>query len=127
VLIITFLLGFTNKFSSVNYTLARQQSGIFLAPLPGIEEEDAPTSTTRQKHFSGVIAGEKEDFCKESLSLPIFYFVNILLYFIFACILGDNPLFSFQHFFFYLSFESYYYCNDLSLSFLFRFCAKKNL
>jgi hypothetical protein len=33
------------------------------------------------KHFSGAIAGEKEDFCKESLSLPIFYFVIVLLTF----------------------------------------------
>jgi hypothetical protein len=63
VLIITLLLGFSNKFSSVNYTLARQQSS-----------------------FSGAFAGEKEDFCKESLSLPIFYFVIVLLYFIFVCI-----------------------------------------
>jgi hypothetical protein len=38
---------------------------------------------------------------------------------------GGN--FSFQYFFFYLSLGSYYYCNDLSLSFLFCFCAKKNL
>jgi hypothetical protein len=30
---------------------------------------------------------EKEDFCKGSLSLPIFYFVIVLLYFIFACII----------------------------------------
>jgi hypothetical protein len=37
-------------------------------------------------NFSGAVAGEKEDFCKGSLSLPIFYFVIILLYFIFACI-----------------------------------------
>jgi hypothetical protein len=36
--------------------------------------------------FFGAIAGEKEDFCKGSLSLPIFYFVIVLLYFIFACI-----------------------------------------
>jgi hypothetical protein len=36
--------------------------------------------------FSGAIAGEKEDFCKGSLSLPMFYFVIVLLYFIFACI-----------------------------------------
>jgi hypothetical protein len=36
--------------------------------------------------FSGALAGEKEDFCKGSLSLPIFYFVIILLYFIFSCI-----------------------------------------
>jgi hypothetical protein len=38
------------------------------------------------KQFSGAVAGEKEDFCKGSLSLPIFYFVIVLLYFIFACI-----------------------------------------
>jgi hypothetical protein len=37
-------------------------------------------------NFSGAVAGEKEDFCKGSLSLPIFYFVIVLLYFIFACI-----------------------------------------
>jgi hypothetical protein len=33
------------------------------------------------KHFSGVVDGEKEDFCKGSLSLPIFYFVIVLLTF----------------------------------------------
>jgi hypothetical protein len=33
------------------------------------------------KHFSGAVAGEKEDFCKESLSLPTFYFVIVLLSF----------------------------------------------
>jgi hypothetical protein len=37
------------------------------------------------KNFSSAVAGEKEDFCKGSLSLPIFYFVIVLLYFIFAC------------------------------------------
>jgi hypothetical protein len=37
-------------------------------------------------NFFGAIAGEKEDFCKGSLSLPIFYFVIVFLYFIFACI-----------------------------------------
>jgi hypothetical protein len=53
----------------------------FLAPLLGIEEE-ASTSTTRSRVnyapatiFSSAVAGEKEDFCKGSLSLPIFYFV----------------------------------------------------
>jgi hypothetical protein len=35
-------------------------------------------------NFSGAVAGEKEDFCKGSLSLPIFYFVIVLLYFIFC-------------------------------------------
>jgi hypothetical protein len=57
--------------------------------LPGIEEEEAPMSTTRQQNinkFSGAVAGEKEDFCKGSLSLPIFYFVIVLLHFIFASI-----------------------------------------
>jgi hypothetical protein len=38
-------------------------------------------------------------------------------------LLGDNPL----YFFFLLSLGSFYYCNDLSLSFLFRFCAKNSL
>jgi hypothetical protein len=37
----------------------------------------APLSST----FSGAIAEEKEDFCKGSLSLPIFYFVIVLLTF----------------------------------------------
>jgi hypothetical protein len=41
---------------------------------------------TPSSNFSGAVAGEKEDFCKGSLSLPILYFVIVLLYFIFACI-----------------------------------------
>jgi hypothetical protein len=64
-------------------------SSIFLALLPGIEEEEAPTSTTRQQHFSGAVAGEKEDFCKQNLSLPIFllfYCLAYFIYFIFVCI-----------------------------------------
>jgi hypothetical protein len=36
--------------------------------------------------FSGAIAVEEEDFCKESLSRTIFYFVFVFLYFIFVCI-----------------------------------------
>jgi hypothetical protein len=46
-------------------------------------------STATNQAFSGAAAGEKEDFCKGSLSLPIFYFVIVLLifqYFIFVCI-----------------------------------------
>jgi hypothetical protein len=35
--------------------------------------------------------------------------------------------FHIQFFFFYLSLGSYYYCNNLSLSFLFCFCAKRSL
>jgi hypothetical protein len=37
-------------------------------------------------NFSGAVAGEEEDFCKGSLARAIFYFVFVLLYFIFACI-----------------------------------------
>jgi hypothetical protein len=33
------------------------------------------------KHFPGAVAGEKKDFYKGSLSLPIFYFVIVLLTF----------------------------------------------
>jgi hypothetical protein len=36
--------------------------------------------------FSGVVAGEEEVFCKGSLARTIFYFVFVLLYFIFSCI-----------------------------------------
>jgi hypothetical protein len=38
-------------------------------------------ASTANKHFSGTVVGEKEDFCKGSLSLPIFYFVIVLLTF----------------------------------------------
>jgi predicted permease len=37
----------------------------------------APLSST----FSSAVAGDKEDFCKASLSLPIFYFIIVLLTF----------------------------------------------
>jgi hypothetical protein len=43
-------------------------------------------------------------------------------------ILGDNPLdFCFQFIFVSLSLGSCYLCNNLSLSFLFCFCAKNSL
>jgi hypothetical protein len=41
---------------------------------------------TPSSNFSGGVAGEKEDFCKGSLSRPTFYFGIVLLYFIFTCI-----------------------------------------
>jgi hypothetical protein len=41
---------------------------------------------TPSSNFSGAVAGEKADFYKGSLSLPIFYFVIVLLYFILVCI-----------------------------------------
>jgi hypothetical protein len=45
-------------------------------------------ASTANKHFSSTVAGEKEDFCKGSLSLPIFllcYCFAYSLYFIFVC------------------------------------------
>jgi hypothetical protein len=41
---------------------------------------------TPSSNFSGAIAREKKDFYKGSLTLPILYFVIVLLYYIFACI-----------------------------------------
>jgi hypothetical protein len=41
----------------------------------------------RTSNFSGAVAGEKEDFCKGSLSRSTVYFVFVLLYFILACII----------------------------------------
>jgi hypothetical protein len=38
-------------------------------------------ASTANKHFSGAVAGGKEDFCKGSLSLATFYFVIVLLTF----------------------------------------------
>jgi hypothetical protein len=36
--------------------------------------------------FSGAVAGEKEDFCKESFARTSFTLFIVLLYFIFTCI-----------------------------------------
>jgi hypothetical protein len=55
------------------------------------------------KQFSGAVAGDKEDLCKGSLARTIIYFVFVLLYFIFACIiLSKIKKFSFLHSCFYL-------------------------
>jgi hypothetical protein len=40
-------------------------------------------NTTPSKHFSSAVAGEKEDFCKGSLSLPIFLLCYCFAYFIY--------------------------------------------
>jgi hypothetical protein len=66
----------TNKFSGAvaEEQRRRRSSHVNYAPA-------------NHQQFSGAVAGEKEDFCKGSLSLPIFYFVIVLLYFIFVCII----------------------------------------
>jgi hypothetical protein len=92
---------------SVIYINTAPSTSIFLAPLPGIKEEEAPTSTTCQ-HFSGAVAREEEDYCKGSLACTIFYFVLVLLYFIFACIfLSKIQKISFLYSCFYLLAFSY--------------------
>jgi hypothetical protein len=47
----------------------------------GIKKKKLPRQLRASKHFSGAVAGEKEDFCKGGLSLPTFYFVIVLLTF----------------------------------------------
>jgi hypothetical protein len=82
VLIITLLLGFSNKFSGVNYAPANNNQA-FLAPLPGIEEEEAPTSTTRQA-FLAPLPGRKKISARgvshfQSFTLLLFCFTLFLL------------------------------------------------
>jgi hypothetical protein len=40
-------------------------------------------ASTTNKHFSDAVAGEKEDFCKGSLSLPIFLLSYCFAYFLY--------------------------------------------
>jgi hypothetical protein len=71
----------------------RTTSSSFLAPLPGIEEEEEAPSSTRHQLFSGVAAGEEEeDFCEGSFHTHILYFVLsfALLYFYLHCFI-KNP------------------------------------
>jgi hypothetical protein len=58
---------------------------IFLAPLPGIEEEEAPTSTrSHQAIFLAPLPGRKRIFARGVSRFQSFYFFIVLLYFIFA-------------------------------------------
>jgi hypothetical protein len=60
-------------------------SSIFSGAVAGDLKKKLPRQL-RTSIFSGAIAREKEDFYKGSLARSIFYFVIVLLYFIFACI-----------------------------------------
>jgi hypothetical protein len=53
-----------------------------------LKKKKLPRQPSASKHFSGIVAGEKEDFWKGSLSLPFLlcYCFAYFLYFIFACI-----------------------------------------
>jgi hypothetical protein len=66
------------------------------------------------KHFSGAVAGEKEDFCKGSISRSTFYFVFVLLYFTFTCIiLSKIPKISFLYSCYFIALSSL--CCSLSM------------
>jgi hypothetical protein len=61
----------------------------FLAPLPGNEEEEFPTSTSRQQNAKQVFwrrCQGKRRLLQGEFRTHILYFVLSLLYFIFACI-----------------------------------------
>jgi hypothetical protein len=59
-----------------------RHQAIFLAPLPGIEEEEAPTSTTRQQFFWRRCQGERRFLQGESLMLSrLLCFCFALFYF----------------------------------------------
>jgi hypothetical protein len=57
----------------------------FLAPLPGTEEEEAPTSTTRQQNITSFLAtlpGKKKTSARGvSHAHPLLCFSFVLLYF----------------------------------------------
>jgi hypothetical protein len=61
-------------------------AAVLITPSLGVPNWSVIYINTTPSSFSGAVAGEKENFCKGSLSRTIFYFVFVLLYFIFACI-----------------------------------------
>jgi hypothetical protein len=91
VLIITFSWGFhLGGYIYNTSTSTPHHQQVFWRRCRGPKKKKLPCQLRASKtpnKFSGAVAGEKEDFRKGSLSLPIFYFVIVLLYFIFACIM----------------------------------------
>jgi hypothetical protein len=78
-------LDFSYWFDNLGFTTEGKLAAVLIIPsswgsLQGV-------IYTLSSIFSGAVAREKEDFCKAILSLPIFYFVIVLLHFIFACII----------------------------------------
>jgi hypothetical protein len=64
-----------------NWFVNTDTSTSFLAPLPGIEEEEAPTSTTRQQNITSFLAllpGRKRISARGVFRFQSFYFVIIL-------------------------------------------------
>jgi hypothetical protein len=86
-MLITPSLGVPNW--SVIYIINTTPSTSFLAPLPGTEEEEAPTSTTRQQNITSFLAPlprRGKTSARGVSHAQSFYFVYFFLYFIFACI-----------------------------------------
>jgi hypothetical protein len=92
----TLLLGFSNwpviyyTQSSFLTSSSRRHQQVFLAPLPGIEEEEFPTSTTRQQNakqvFLALLPGRKKTSARGvSHAHPLLCF-KFCFYFIFTCI-----------------------------------------
>jgi hypothetical protein len=73
------------------------------------------------KYFSSAIAGEKEDFCKGSLSLSTFYFVIVLLTFftlflLVSFFIENTKKFSFFYSWYFVTFTFSLLCCSLSTS-----------
>jgi hypothetical protein len=74
----------------------------------GLKKKKLPRQQRAIKYFSSAVAGEKEDFFKGSLSLPIFYFVIVLLTFftLFFCIFLSKIQ---KNIFLYMVFRYFYF------------------
>jgi hypothetical protein len=77
--------------------------------IPSSWSSELVVNATHIKLFSGAVAGEKEDFCKGSLSLPIFFTLLLfclvsLLYFHLHIFIKNTKKFS-----------SFYSCYFLSI------------
>jgi hypothetical protein len=81
---------FSYWFNNIGFTTEGKLAAVLIITFSWGFPTSFLASTIRQRDnnqaFFGAVAGEKEDFCKGSLSLLIFYFVIVLIYFIFACI-----------------------------------------
>jgi hypothetical protein len=76
---------FSYWFDNLGFTTEGKLAAVLIIPSSwGFQQS---ITYTPSSIFSGAIAGEKEDFSKESLSHSIFYFIIVLLYFIFICII----------------------------------------
>jgi hypothetical protein len=62
-----------------NWVASTANQAFFWRRCWGLKKNNLPRQLGAIKDFFSAVAGEKEDFCKGSLSLPIFYFVIVFL------------------------------------------------